>query len=270
MENITKNLSEDNEVISGFGFYYFLFYCICQSLTILRLLFSPKIRNIFGIFLILPATTPLIRAIFLDAPQFDDISFLIIKIITFLCMTTPLIFNVFSTLMTLAEYKRRYFLRYFKEKWYVIIIAMLLHILATVSNIVKKSKFLSIFVKIWVSYVYILSLIVIIIEFIFLKRLQKKYRAEAENDNDDESQPLNNYVDINRNEKNLIFQFSFVYIIFFVSSELILEICQLISGENISTIEYVIATVFDLIMHFILDILLISYVDERINISILF
>ncbi|KAG5679114.1 hypothetical protein PVAND_008706 [Polypedilum vanderplanki] len=266
MENITKYSSESNNLYFGFALYYEIFLSSCSTLATLRLLFSPKIRNIFGIFLlytaVLPITTTMINIFF--PTQYQNYLRLIIKRCD---LMVPLIFHVFSILLTFAEYKRRYFLKYAREKWYVIIIAILLHISAMTTDFTFNQKFL-ISGFIWQDYILYFAPIVTIIEFIILKKLLRRYRAESNDDNnDDESQPLNRYVDINRDEKNFIFQFLFVFMVYLIIDQIIRALRINIDDLNIKSMTF---NLLLLSTYFFLDLLLISYVDKRINISILF
>ncbi|KAG5667961.1 hypothetical protein PVAND_015920 [Polypedilum vanderplanki] len=227
----------------------------------IRLLVSSKVQNIFGVFIVYAATLPFpmyfIAFIFNDISDFDFFK----NLYQWHENIVLLMFHIFGILMVIVEIKRRHFLKFLSKNWYIVFIALILDSFVMYAGI-EEIKIVDNFAQEWLYLnASIIPIVITIVGIIILKQLQRKYRAEA---NDDESDQPNVYVDINRDEKNLIFQYLFLY-----STHFILR--YIYNYFNIDTKLYGLGSngIF-IIMMILMEILLISYVDERINLSIIF
>ncbi|KAG5683719.1 hypothetical protein PVAND_012984 [Polypedilum vanderplanki] len=246
------------------GLPQFLIYL--YPLALLRMIFSSKIRNIFGLYLI--SIVLLQNLVYFPLPLFRIHNFGIFYI-SYGFIQIPMSTFLFASIMFYAEIRRRYFLKFLKKNYFVImflwtlIIAaswMVYYFLSTVRNVEHTRNVENLIIPLSVA----ISLI-LFCEFLKLKLLHKK-RIKAHEEENPEN--VSSYYDINKDEKNIIFLMSLTYI-FNTFLMLFAIYFNRYFRRNYSKL-YKMTPETKNFGNIFMTIIAVSYVEERLNLNFLF
>ncbi|KAG5667964.1 hypothetical protein PVAND_015923 [Polypedilum vanderplanki] len=227
-------------------------------------------RNIFGLFLV---SIPVIFLAYIKFEYFADLenTLVILQIFFFLYfLYMPIMLLGFSTLVLLAAFYRKSFLKLINSYWWAVLIYNFVASSIT-AVIFWNTEHLS--NRIWIIRITISST-VFLYQYMKLKKIHHlSEEFERQNSNNIENNtnefsdlPQRPIYDINRNEKNTIFSLAFAHTLFIISMNGVTFLHHVFNSEDINTFSVFLVYTSMIFIIFIL----ISHTNKSIKLRLLF